>query len=220
MANHLKKYQKELEQMLRNGDTMERLELALVDEQARTELTQKESELLLRLEYAASQLQVKKYADVVKLVANGLPGSFTKISRDYARKIIKEAKVFFPDLHTIDQDARRMSSVSFYDRIAEAAFKDKNYSDAIRAKEKADKLAGLGENESGQALPEGAFNPGKAIMIPLLAQVKGIETADKTDKTAAFAQFDKLLKGYEENEAGTSAEEVDQDQNEEGKEVE
>ena len=206
--------------MLRNGDTMERLELALVDEQARKELTQKEGELLLRLEYAASQLQVKKYPDVVKLVANGLQGSFPKISRDYARKIIKEAKIFFPDLHTIDQDARRTASMNFYDRIAESALKEKDYSNAIRAKQKADELAGLGENENGQTLPEGAFNPGKAIMIPILAQVKSIETADKTDKATAFAQFDKLLKGYEENEAGTSAEEVDQDQNEEGKEAE
>lgn len=203
--------------MLRNGETMERLELALVDDQARNELSQKEGELLLRLEYAASQLQTKKYADVVKLVANGLAGSFPKISRDYARKIIKEAKIFFPDIHTIDQDARRMSSVSFYDRIAEAALEEKDYSNAIRAKKMADELAGLDENEGVGTLPEGAFHPGQAIMIPVLniPQLQNIKTADKTDQAKAFEQFDKLLNGYE-NEGDSSAQEVSQ----EGKESE
>lgn len=189
--------------MLKNGDTMQRIDAAIINPKLANQLSTKEKELLSRLKYAAATIQNHNYPDAVKKIASGLDSSLPQISSKYARQIIQKTKEFFPDLFTIDRDVRQSKSINFYDKVADMALKKEDFSAAVRAREKADKLAQVGEDQgAGGILSVDAFNPLTAIMMPTVHVQKLEEIADNTsdqiDAAKAQAQFEKLLNGYEE----------------------
>jgi len=90
-----------------------------------------------------------------------------------ARQIAHDIKLAFQlhgELSRVDKDGRRAASSEYFDKLSKAAFKAEDYAAAAKAREAADKLAGLHSTEELGFTPEDFERPTKRTYVVKSAQ--------------------------------------------------
>lgn len=82
------------------------------------------------------------------------------------------------ELSKVDKDGRRVASIEYFDKISKAAFKDKEYAAATKAREAADTLAKLHKEEEYTFTPEDFVKPTKRVYEVKSAQPIDIDYED------------------------------------------
>ena len=82
-----------------------------------------------------------------------------------AYELVREAYLLYGVTGTSDKEGKRRAAINYYMTLSQVAFKDKNYEAAIRAKEKADKLEGLFDEDNEGLDPEDFKKPTKIIFV-------------------------------------------------------
>jgi hypothetical protein len=87
------------------------------------------------------------------------------IQERQAYELVREAYLLYGVTGTADKEGKRRAAINYYMTLSQVAFKDKNYEAAIRAKEKADKLEGLFDEDNEGLDPEDFKKPTKVIFV-------------------------------------------------------
>lgn len=90
-----------------------------------------------------------------------------------ARQIAYDIKLAYQlhgELSKVDKAGRRVASIEYFDKISKAALKAEDYAAATKAREAADKLAGLHQDEEYTFTPEDFVKPTKRTYVIKSAQ--------------------------------------------------
>jgi hypothetical protein len=97
------------------------------------------------------------------------------------RQIAHDIKLAFQlhgELSRVDKDGRRAASIEYFDKLSKAAFKAEDFAAAAKAREAADKLAGLHTTEELGFTPEDFVKPTKRTYVIKSAQPIDIDYED------------------------------------------
>jgi len=119
------------------------------------------------------RVMLAKYQRVYELFDIGRTDSMIRqfltktydIKERQAYDLVREAYVLYGITGTADKEGKRRAAINYYMTLSQVAFKDKMYDSAIRAKEKADKLEGLFDDDNEGLDPEDFKKPTKVVFI-------------------------------------------------------
>jgi hypothetical protein len=141
-------------------------------------LSEKQEEMFNRFNYVFTLFRAGYGNElVVKAVANGNTSlGFDKCSLSEARKIVNMTKEIFGDAYETNLKFRKWASIEFYDSVAKEAKELKAFPDAIRAREKADTIAGVFDKQND--LDPNDFMDPKGWNIIITADPKALLIAE------------------------------------------
>ena len=117
--------------------------------------------------------QLSKYERIYELFDIGRTDSMIRsfliktynVKERQAYELVREAYVLYGITGVADKEGKRRAAINYYTTLSQVAFKEKQFDSAIRAKEKADKLEGLFDEDDNGLNPEDFKKATKVIFI-------------------------------------------------------
>ncbi len=131
------------------------------DQPAKDSLTQTERDNLQKYERVYELMNVGRPDYMIRAMLCKIYG----IKDRQAHEIIKDASMLYSLSGEASREGSKRSSINFYETVATLALADRNYDAAVKARDKADHLAGHHKQEDIGLNPDDFRKPAKYVFI-------------------------------------------------------